>query len=96
MSKKPETNAEKSPGTGGGNQPAGPAEGAPSGHEEAGNNPLKAAEQPMIVDLINKLMGASFLEESDAMKELQKAMELMQPGPSKEEMKEKCKDLLKQ
>ncbi len=96
MSKKTETKAETSPGTGGGNRSPEPAEGAPSGHEETGDTPLKRADQPMIVDLINKLMGASFLEESDAMQELQKAMEIMQPGPSKEDMKEKCKDLLTQ
>ncbi len=96
MSQKTDPKAEKSPDTASGNRSPEPAEGAPSEHEATGEAPLKAVEQPMIVDLINKLMGASFLEESDAMKDLQQVLELMQPGPSKEEMKEKCKDLLKQ
>lgn len=93
MTRKPEPAAEKSPGA---NRPAEPAEQTPPGHDEPGDSLKKPDEQPVIVDLINKLMGISFLEESDAMKRLQKVKDLAKPGPSKEEMAEEFKDLLQQ
>jgi hypothetical protein len=96
MTGKPEPAAEKNPKNTGANRPAEPAGETPPAHDEPGDPLKKTEDQPVIMDLINKLMGASFLEESDAMKRLQKVKDLATPGPSKEEMKEKFRDLLEQ